>query len=293
MNSRGRTAACLPAAEPGAHIDLHLANGMVRQYSLTRPDPAPTQYILGIKRDAASRGGSKYIFDQLKVGTILKVSAPLNHFALDPTAAHSVLIAGGIGITPIWAMVQALQAAGRSWELYFSCRSRGDMAFFDVLRGMTHARLHFDDEANGAFLDIAAIAAGAPKGAHFYCCGPTPMLKAFEDAMQGRPPEQVHVEYFTPKEQPNLAGGYVVVLTRSGREFQIPPGKSILTVLRDAGIDVPYSCEEGICGSCETTVISGSPDHRDSIMTERERARSKTMMICCSGSKGERLVLDL
>ena len=119
------------------------------------------------------------------------------------------------------------------------------------------------------------------------------MLKAFEDAMQGRPPEQVHVEYFTPKEQPNLAGGYVVVLTRSGREFQIPPGKSILTVLRDAGIDVPYSCEEGICGSCETTVISGSPDHRDSIMTERERARSKTMMICCSGCKGERLVLDL
>ena len=103
--------AVLPAAEPGAHIDLHLANGMVRQYSLTRPDPAPTQYILGIKRDAASRGGSKYIFDQLKVGTILKVSAPLNHFALDPTAAHSILIAGGIGITPIWAMVQALQAA--------------------------------------------------------------------------------------------------------------------------------------------------------------------------------------
>ena len=135
---------------------------------------------------------------------------------------HSILIAGGIGITPIWAMVQALQAAGRSWELYFSCRSRGDMAFFDVLRGMTYARLHFDDEANGAFLDIAAIAAGAPKGAHFYCCGRTPMLKAFEDAMQGRPPEQVHVEYFTPKEQPNLAGGYVVVLARSGRECQFP-----------------------------------------------------------------------
>lgn len=283
----------LPPAEAGAHVDLHLPNGMMRQFSLVVPDASPTTYTLGIKREPAGRGGTEYAFDQLKVGQSLKISLPRNHFRLVEDAEHTVLIAGGIGITPIWAMVQRLTALGRSWELHFSCRSRADMAFLDGLEQMPNARLHFDDEAGGQFLDLAEIVAKTPKHAHLYCCGPTPMLAAFEAATPDWPSEQVHVEYFAPKEAPNLEGGFVVQLARMGKEFVIPPGHSILEVLRDAGLNVSYSCEEGICGSCETAVISGVPDHRDSVLTDKERAANKTMMICCSGSKSDKLVLDL
>jgi ferredoxin-NADP reductase len=283
----------LSPAEPGAHIDLHLPNGLIRQYSLTAPDNAPMSYSLGIKLDPASRGGSKYVFETLRVGQTVKISAPRNNFPLVENAEHSVLIAGGIGITPIWAMVQRLQATGRSWTLHFACRSRADMAFLDSLQGMPEAHLHFDDESNSAFLDLNEIVSQAPKHAHLYCCGPNPMLESFKDATANWPAEQLHVEYFTPAQSADLKGNYVVELVRSGKEFVIPSGKSILSVLRDAGLNVPYSCEEGICGTCETAVISGIPDHRDSLLTEKERAANATMMICCSGSKSERLVLDL
>jgi ferredoxin-NADP reductase len=285
--------AVLPPAEPGAHVDIHLPNGLMRQYSLTVPDPSPHSYVLGIKRDPASRGGSSYIFDHLQVGRLVKISLPRNKFPLVENAAHVVLIAGGIGITPIWCMAQRLNALGRSWELHYSSRSRSDMAFLEALEHWKPARFHFDDEAAGKFLDLNAIVARAPKESHFYCCGPAPMLEAFEKATANWPREQVHVEYFTPKEAPNLAGGFKVELARAHKEFVIPPGKSILEVLRDAGVNVPYSCEEGICGACETTVISGTPDHHDSVLTDSERAANKTMMICCGGCKGEKLVLDI
>ena len=282
----------LPAAEPGAHIDLQLPNRTIRQYSLTEPDPAPTSYTLGIKLDPESRGGSRYIFEQLKVGALLDISEPRNNFPLLTTAAHTILIAGGIGITPIWSMAQTMRAMGKSWELYFSCRSKSDMAFFETLETIAPVKLHFDDAASGNFLDIGAIVSSAPKQSHLYCCGPGPMLDAFESATKEWPADQVHVEYFTPKETASLGGGFVVELARTGKEFEIPAGKSILTVLRDAGMDVPFSCEEGICGSCEIKVVSGIPDHRDSVLTEAERAANQTMMICCSGSRTGRLVLD-
>ncbi|MBV9632082.1 MAG: oxidoreductase [Xanthobacteraceae bacterium] len=283
----------MPPADPGAHVDLHLPNGMMRQYSLTTPDRAPKSYILGIKRDANSRGGSKYIFDTLKVGHTLRISSPRNNFALVENADHVVLIAGGIGITPIWAMTQRLTELGRPFELHYASRSRADMIFLDKLKDMGSARPHFDDESADKFLDIKPLVASAAKGAHFYCCGPIPMLNAFEEATANLPAEQVHVEYFTPKEEKSTAGGFIVQLARSNKEFVIPPGKGILEVLRDAGLDVPYSCEQGICGACETAVVSGIPDHRDSVLTEKECAANKTMMICCSGSKGDKLVLDL
>lgn len=285
--------AVLPAAEPGAHIDIHLPNGMMRQYSLTMPDPSPRKYVIGIKRDPQSRGGSQFIFDSLKVGQLLKISAPRNHFALVENVKHVVLVAGGIGITPIWAMAQRLTALGRPFDLHYSTRSRADMAFLERLQDVPTAHLHFDDESNGRFLDIGAIVSKSSKDAHFYCCGPLPMLAAFEAATTGLPPEQVHVEYFSAKEEASLEGGFTVQLVRANKEFVIPPGKSILAVLRDEGFNVPYSCEEGICGACETRVISGTPDHRDSVLTDQERAGNKTMMICCSGSKSDKLVLDL
>jgi ferredoxin len=168
------------------------------------------------------------------------------------------------------------------------------MAFLQSLEAMAPAQFHFDDEAAGKFLDVTSIIAETPKDAHLYCCGPTPMLKAFEAATKEWPREQIHVEYFTPKQEVDKkAGGFVVELARSGQEFVIPEGKSILQVLLDAGVDVDYSCELGICGACEQRVISGTPEHRDAILTEEEQASNTKVMICCAGCKSDRLVLDL
>jgi tetrachlorobenzoquinone reductase len=283
----------LPAYEPGAHIDVHLPNGIVRQYSLIQPEPDPTRYTIAVKRDPASRGGSRCVHEELRVGRTLRISAPRNNFPLVENAAHVILLAGGIGITPIWCMVQRLARLDRSWQLYYACRSRADMAFLHALERMSSVQFHFDEESGGKFLDIDAIVAAAPRDTHLYCCGPTPMLKAFEAATASWPREQTHVEYFTPKEEPAKTGGFVVELARSGKEFVIPEGKSILQVLLDAGVDVDYSCELGICGACEQRVISGMPEHRDSILTEEEQASNTKVMICCAGCKSERLVLDL
>jgi tetrachlorobenzoquinone reductase len=287
----------LPPYQPGAHIDIHLPNGLLRQFSLLNPDSDPEKYVVGIKRDAASRGGSSYIFDKLKVGDTLKISAPRNNFPLAENAEHVVLFAGGIGITPIWCMVQELAANNRSWKLFYSCRSRADMAFLATLEKLTagSVHLHFDEEADGKFLDLAAAIAAAPANAHFYCCGPNPMLKAFEAAAASRPRPQVHVEYFTPKEEakPDELGGFWVELARSGEEYFIPRGRKVLEVLFDAGVDVDYSCELGICGECVTRVISGEPIHHDAVLSEEEQATNEKVMICCCGCKTERLVLDM
>jgi ferredoxin-NADP reductase len=287
----------LPAYKPGAHIDLHLPNGLLRQFSLVVPNSNPESYVVGVKRDAASRGGSRYIIDEMRVGDQIKISAPRNNFSLIENAEHVVLVAGGIGITPIWCMVQQLAALKRSFKLYYSCRSREDMAFLETLKTFApdSVQLHFDEEADGKFIDLAAAIAAAPQGAHFYCCGPNPMLKAFEAAAASRPRGNVHVEYFTPKDDAAAAptGGFWVELARSGEEYFIPEGKKVLEVLFDAGVDVDYSCELGICGACETRVISGIPEHHDSVLSEEEQATNEKVMICCCGSKTERLVLDM
>jgi ferredoxin-NADP reductase len=285
----------LPAYKPGAHIDLHLPNGLIRQFSLAAPNTDPNSYVVGVKRDENSRGGSRYIIDEMRVGDEIKISAPRNNFPLVENAAHVVLVAGGIGITPIWCMAQQLTALGRSWKLYYACRSRADMAFLEALEKLdpNFRHLHFDEEAEGKVLDLAAVFAQAPADAHFYCCGPNPMLKAFEAAAADRPRDHVHVEYFTAKAEASTTGGFWVELARSGEEYFIPEGKKILEVLFDAGIDVDYSCELGICGACETRVISGIPDHRDAVLSAEEQDANDKVMICCCGSKTERLVLDM
>jgi ferredoxin-NADP reductase len=285
--------AALPGAEPGAHIGIILPNGVERQYSLVHAGPLLSDYTVGVKRDANSRGGSLYMHDQLRVGSKVSIVPPRNNFPLKQDAELVVLLAGGIGITPIYCMAKHLIAAGRPWQLYYSCRSRMDTAFLDELSQHSQVHFHFDDEESGRFLNVAAIVEKIPSNAHLYCCGPAPMLAAFEAATAHWPPEQVHVEYFTPKFAAAQEGGYIVELARAKRELTIPPGKSILQAVREAGIQVPHSCEEGVCGACETRVISGIPDHRDTILTEQERKENATMMICCSGSKSPRLVLDI
>ena len=287
----------LPPYTPGAHIDLHLPNGLMRQFSLVVPNSDPDNYVVGVKRDAASRGGSRYIIEEMRVGNEIKISAPRNTFPLVENPEYVVLIAGGIGITPIWCMAQELAARKRSWKLHYACQSRQDMAFFDALQKLDpqFVQLHFDDEAGGKFLDLPAAIEAAPQNAHFYCCGPNPMLKAFEAAAARRPRGNVHVEYFTPKDDAAGAhlGGFWVELARSGEEYFIPEGRKVLEVLFEAGVDVDYSCELGICGACETRVISGIPEHHDSVLSEEEQATNAKVMICCCGCKSERLVLDM
>jgi ferredoxin-NADP reductase len=282
----------LPAAGPGAHIDVHLPNGIMRQYSLVTADGDPCAYVIGIKRDRASRGGSIFIHDRLRVGQKLTVGGPRNNFPLLETVGHTVLVAGGIGITPIWAMAQRLLKLGRSFELHYACGERREAAFLEQLVAMPQAHLHVDAESGGRPLDIAAIVARAPQRSHYYCCGPLPMLSAYEAATASLDAAQVHAEYFMPKAQAACEGGYVVELHRTGQTFAIPEGKTILQVLREGGVAAPYSCEEGICGACQVKVVAGTPDHRDSVLSEREKQAGDTMLICCSGSKSGRLVID-
>lgn len=284
----------LPAAGAGAHVDVHLANGITRSYSLLHAHGAPLSYTVGVKRDPNSRGGSQYMHEQLRVGTLLELSGPRNHFPLTEQAPHSVLFAGGIGITPIMCMAERLQAIGASWELWYAVRARSDLAFLPQLaRFGERVRLHVDAEAN-AVLDMAAIAARAPLGTHFYCCGPGPMLAAYEAATAAHPPDTVHLERFGAGAPPVTGGdGFVVQLARSGVELHVPAEATVLQVLQQNGIAVDSSCEAGICGCCEIAVLDGEVDHRDDVLTAFQRAANRSMMVCCSRAKSERLVLDL
>ena len=285
----------LPSFEAGAHIDLILKPDLRRSYSLYKPYTDGKSYSVAVHKDPNSRGGSKYIHDTLRVGDKIKISTPKNNFPLKEDAEKSIFIAGGIGITPMVCMLTRLAELGKPWELHYGARSRANAAFLDAIATIADSGkviTHFDDEKGGALMDLDAISASPPK-AHFYCCGPEPMLAAYEKAGRAVDRSQVHVEYFSATEEAALEGGYEVVLEQSGMVLEIPAGKSILDVLIENGVSVPFACNDGVCGTCETRVLEGRPDHRDSILTDEERAAGDTMMVCCSGSKTPRLVLDL
>ncbi|SFK23590.1 PDR/VanB family oxidoreductase [Celeribacter neptunius] len=289
----------LPRYEAGAHIDLILTPDLRRSYSIYKPYTDGKSYAVAVHEDPESRGGSRYIHKTLRVGDKLKVSAPKNNFPLKEDAEKSVFIAGGIGITPMVCMLQRLSELGKPWELHYAARTRAAAAFLNEIKAFADKVQvkgqvfdHFDDEKGGALLDLKGIFAASPE-AHFYCCGPEPMLAAYEAAGKAVPREQVHVEYFSATEEAALDGGYEVVLQQSGMVLDIPAGKSILDVLIENNVAVPFACNDGVCGTCETRVLEGRPDHRDAILTDEERASGETMMVCCSGSKTPRLVLDL
>ncbi|MCA1246143.1 PDR/VanB family oxidoreductase [Massilia sp. MS-15] len=284
----------LPATTPGAHVDVHLANGITRSYSLIEADPAPGRYLVGVKRDPNSRGGSRYMHETLRVGAELTLSQPRNLFPLKEDAPHSVLFAGGIGITPILCMAGRLAALGAPFTLWYASRTRADLAFLpELARFGERVHLHVDEEAQSV-LDMGAIVAAAPASTHFYCCGPAPMLAAYEAAAAGRAPETVHLERFGASAPVATGGdGFVVQLARSGVELRVPSGATILQVLNENGIAVDSSCEAGICGCCEVAVLEGEVEHRDEVLTAAQRASNKSMMVCCSRARCERLVLDL
>lgn len=280
--------AALPPFTAGAHLDLALAPGLTRSYSLCNAPGERDRYEIAVQLAPESRGGSRWVHERWRVGDVLAVSEPRNHFALEEAAPLSVLIAGGIGITPMLAMIARLNALGRGWALHYAVRTRARAAFLDRLAD-PRVRVVYDHEGD-APLDLAAIVAAAPRDAHLYCCGPTGMLKAFEAAAAGR---HAHVEYFAAAAPAATAGGYALELRRSGRTVAVAPGQRMLDALLAAGVMLAYSCAQGLCGACETRVLGGVPDHRDDYLTEEEKAANRTVMPCCSGAKSPVLVLDL
>ena len=284
--------------DPGSHVDVHLPNGMMRSYSLSNGPEEKRGYRLTVARDANSRGGSVYTHDQLRVGQIIDISKPRNNFRLAEQASMSVFISGGIGVTPFIPMIVRLNELGSPWRMHYCARSRDRAAFVKEIEqlaasGSGEFMANYDDESG--LLNLAGTLAAVPAGADVYCCGPTGMLDAFRAGAQKASiaSDHVHFEYFSSNIERAAEGGFLVVLNKSGAEIPVEPGQTILQALTEHGVNVPYCCEEGICGSCETRVIDGLPDHRDMILSEEERQESKTMMICCSGSKSPRLVLDL
>jgi len=288
----------LPPFTAGAHVDLHLPGPLVRSYSLLNDPSERHRWCVAVHRDAASRGGSRTVHAQLRPGQLLQVSAPRNHFPLDESAALSVFIAGGIGITPLLCMVRRLATLGRPWVLHHAARTRAHAAFVDTLQALAAqggGTVHhvFDQEPGAQMLDVAAVVAALAADAHVYCCGPAGMLAAFEQATAGLPPARVHLEYFAAKDAPATGGGFSVKLQRDGRTVPVAAGQSILDALAAIGAEPPWSCREGICGTCEVRVLGGQPDHRDLVLSQAQRDANDRIMVCCSGAKSPLLVLDL
>ncbi len=287
----------LPAFTAGAHIDVHVAPGIVRQYSLCNPPHERHRYVIGVLRDPSSRGGSRAMHDQIQAGAKLTISAPRNHFPL-VDAPRSLLLAGGIGVTPLLAMAETLSAQGAPFELHYCTRSPERTAFRDRILSAPYAaqvRFHHDSARP---VDLPALLAGLERGTHIYFCGPAGFIshvKASAAAL-GWPENQLHLEYFGA----DAAGAPVegdqpfdVKLASNGACYTVPVGRTVLQVLSEAGVFVPASCEQGVCGTCLTRVLDGVPDHRDLYLTEEEQAANDQFTPCCSRSRSATLLLDL
>ncbi|HET6509081.1 MAG TPA: PDR/VanB family oxidoreductase [Baekduia sp.] len=293
--------AALPAWEPGAHIDVRLGNGLTRQYSLCGDPAQRSVYRIAVLREAEGRGrgGSAYVHDRLHEDARVEIGGPRNHFRLEPAARHR-FVAGGIGITPIIAMIGACRRAGTPWSLDYGGRARSSMAFLDALPESAHARIHPED-TDGP-IDVARALDGLADDELVYVCGPTGLISAVTDeaARRGRA-DAVRYERFAADGVAPLGdgetaegadGAFEVVLAQTGTTLTVGADQTVLECLRAAGVDVFTDCEEGLCGSCECQVLEGEVDHRDHVLTRAERAASRSMMVCVSRAKSSRLVLD-
>lgn len=289
----------LPAFSAGSHVDIHLGDGLTRQYSLCN-DPAEShRYLIAVLRDPATRGGSLAMHDRVQVGDLLQISAPKNHFALAHDAQRHLLLAGGIGVTPILCMAERLAATGAEFEMHYCTRSLERTAFAGRIAAAPFAprvQLHFDDGPAGQRFDIAARLATPEPGTHLYVCGP----KGFMDAVlasarhQGWPESQLHWEFFAAEVASKATDdSFEVQVASSGRVVVVPKNQTVVQALAVAGIEVPTSCEQGVCGTCITRVIEGIPDHKDLYFTPEEQAANDQFTPCCSRAKSARLVLDL
>lgn len=308
LTLRSADGAALPAWRPGAHVDLLLGNGMERQYSLCGDPADADEWRIAVLREVEGRGGSEFVHTALTVGSEVEARGPRNHFELC-TAERYAFIAGGIGITPILPMLDAATAAGARWTLLYGGRSRASMAFADDLESRFGDRVSIRPQDRHGLLDLAGYLGTPQAGTAVYCCGPGSLLDAVESYCAATGWDAPHVERFQPKAGAGAGAGsepgaepepgagaerpFDILLSRSGRTLHVPADASILDVVRAAGTQVLYSCTEGTCGTCETDVLDGVPDHRDSVLTSAEQDAGDTMMICVSRAKSDLLVLDL
>ncbi|VWX58026.1 Vanillate O-demethylase oxidoreductase [Burkholderiales bacterium 8X] len=289
----------LPSFSAGSHVDVHLPNGITRQYSLCNDPGESHRYLIGVLRDAASRGGSAAMHDEVKEGDRLRISAPKNHFPLAHDAGHSILIAGGIGVTPILCMAERLALSGASFEMHYCTRSADRAAFRGRIQASGFAsrvQFHFDDGDDAQKMDAGELLAQVRPGVHVYVCGPT----GFMDWVLGKarssgwPAEQLHYEFFgaevAPSEDDDV---FEVKLASSGRVITVAKDQTVVQALAAAGVEVATSCEQGVCGTCLTRVISGEPDHKDMYLTPEEQEANDQFLPCCSRAKSAMLVLDL
>lgn len=285
----------LPAATPGAHIDVQLANGMIRQYSLCQA-VGTAYYEIAVLNEPTGRGGSQYLHSQVNVGDVLQISAPKNLFPLAAAAQKTLLLAAGVGITPILSMAEALAAQGADFCLHYCAKSPEQTAFKQRIETTIGAKTQFHFSQNNQRINLEQVIQDPQAGYHLYVCGPV----AFNDAVinvamsKGWPSECIHREYFSaaPIDHSN-DGSFEIEIKSSGEVFTVAADETILTVLEDKGFFIPVACEEGVCGTCTTGLLSGEAEHKDVFMTEEEHASMTQITPCCSRARSQRLVLDL
>jgi len=286
----------LPAFSAGSHIDVHLPGGLMRQYSLCNDSGEQHRYRIAVLRDAASRGGSVAMHDQVHAGDTLTISEPRNHFPLEH-APHTLLLAGGIGITPLLCMAQRLCTAGSSFELHYATRSLARTAFREEIAAFgERARLHLDDGDAAQKLDLPAVLAAQPGGTRLYVCGPGGFIDYVLQTAKARgwPADLTHLEYFGAAPQDTSGDqAFEVRLASTGKSYAIPADKSVAQALAEQGVEIMVSCEQGVCGTCLTRVLEGECDHRDLYLTDQEKAANDQFLPCCSRARSRTLVLDL
>ncbi|KWF30773.1 PDR/VanB family oxidoreductase [Burkholderia pseudomultivorans] len=302
---RAADASPLPPFEPGAHIDVCLPDGKTRQYSLCNDAADTSRYCLGVGRAVMSRGASAYIHDKLRVGDILTIGEPRTLFRLSPDASRHRFIAGGIGVTPILAMIRSCVRHDLPWELHYCVRSRAHAAYLDELSsfgGTVH--LHADDEETAPSpRDVGAMMCNLDAREHIYCCGPAGLMDAASASGKrcGISPERIHFERFAASPggaqrcgtSANENRSFAVVLARQGLRYTVQPDESILQCLERHGVRATFSCREGLCRSCEVALLSGEADHRDYVLTDDQQRANASLMICVSRARSSELVIDL
>jgi vanillate O-demethylase ferredoxin subunit len=287
----------LPETEAGAHVDVHLPGGLVRSYSLAGDPQDRKRWLLGVLREPKSRGGSRAMHEQVRVGQRLTIGRPRQAFALKPGTGRALLLAGGIGITPLKAMAHALSAAGKPFDLHYCARSPKHAAFVEALKAVTpqgHLHLHFDDGDPSQGLDIAALLKQPEPGTQVYYCGPGGFMQACALATTHWPAGTVHCEHFKapePSASALPAGSFQVHLSKQGMSLQVAPDQTIVRAIELAGLRVPTSCLSGLCGACKVNYLEGEVEHNDYILTDEEKAHCLT--VCVSRARSPRLVLDL
>ena len=286
----------LPTFQPGAHIDLHLQNGLVRQYSLVNGPGETNFYRIGVKLEEPSAGGSSYIHENLRVGDVLACSTPRNNFPLRRDSIKTIFIAGGIGLTPLLAMSQALDVMGLDYEFHYFVQNDKHIAFSSVLNKLKNkAFIHEGLSPDSTVKKINDVLKSPKNSMNLYVCGPGPMLEATRQiaAELNWPNNSIHFEYFKNSNEIDDSSSFEIELARSALSLNVPTGKSILEVLRENGVDLPSSCEQGACGTCKVGVIKGSIDHQDVYLNESERSEGNVMMTCVSRSLSKSLILDI